>query len=141
MLALGQHQRGSRRAYDLRVGRVDLDGRPLRLAELQAAPFGDVSTLLEADGPTAMSCDTSRKKCSKPAGLMISIMRAGTLPAFHVACSSPPRLRDAPAGTENDLAVARPQADLPLGDDRVLVLASMPVRRYERAHRERMLHH
>lgn len=33
--------------------------------------------------------DTPRKKCSKPAGLMISIILAGTGPAFHIACISP----------------------------------------------------
>ena len=30
-----------------------------------------------------------QKKCSNPAGLMTSIMRAGTWPAFHIVCASP----------------------------------------------------
>src|SRR3954447_25945263 len=40
-------------------------------------------------GPSARSSDSSLKKCSKPAGLMISIIWAGTLPAFHMVCISP----------------------------------------------------
>ena len=40
-------------------------------------------------GPPARISDSSRKKFSKPDGLMISIIRAGTWPAFHMVCISP----------------------------------------------------
>jgi len=49
-------------------------------------------------------------------------------------------LGDVAARTEDHLAVAGPEPDLALGDDGVLVLTGVQVRRHERAHRERVCH-
>ena len=72
---------------------------------------------------------------------MISIIRAGTGPAFHIACTSPSRLGDVPAGAQHDLAVSGPEPDLPLGDDRVLIRPVMDVRRDQDRDVERVLDH
>ena len=91
-------------------------------------------------GPAEASSVTSQKKCSKPAGLMISIIRAGVRPAFHMVCSLAPRLGDVATGAEDDLPVAGPEADLSLGDDGVLVLPGVHVRGHARADGERVFH-
>ena len=49
------------------------------------------------------------------------------------------RLDDVAAGPEHDLLVLRPEADLALEDDRVLVLERVDVRRHECPDRERVL--
>ena len=79
---------------------------------------------LVGGGPAAARSVTSRKKPSKPAELMISIMRAGVLPAFHIAQLAA-GLGDVAAYAEHGLPVAGAKADLALGDDRVLVLAGV----------------
>src|SRR5688572_3129087 len=42
-----------------------------------------------SSGPSEASSVTPQKKCSNPAGLMISIIRAGVRAAFHMVCVSP----------------------------------------------------
>ncbi len=78
--------------------------------------------------PEAIASPIPQKKCSKPAGLITSIIRAGTDPAFHICRGSPPRLGDVAAGSQDNLAVAGPKSDHTFGDDRVLVLSSVQVR-------------
>jgi hypothetical protein len=48
---------------------------------------------------------------------MISIMRAGMSPAFHVVCISPRGLGIYPPGGEYGLTIARSKADFSLCDD------------------------
>ena len=119
----------------------DQVGQPVRLAELQAVPVGQRQDLggLAAGRPAARSA-SSRKKCSNPAGLITSIIRAGDGPGVPHGVQLAARLGDVAAGAEHDLAVAGPEPDLALGDDRVLVLPGVQVRRHERADRERVLH-
>jgi hypothetical protein len=50
-------------------------------------------------------------------------------------------LGDVAARRKHDLAVAGAEADLALGDDRVLVLASVHMGGHQRADREGMLDH
>ena len=89
-------------------------------------------------GPDDASSVTPQKKCSKPAGLMISIIRAGVRPAFHIPCVSP-RLGDVATGAENDLPVAGPEADLSLGDDGVLILPGVQMWQHKGSHSKWML--
>jgi hypothetical protein len=56
-----------------------------------------------------------------------------------MVCSSP-GLGDVPAGAQDHLAVAGTEPDLALGDDGVLILARVQVRRHERTDRERVFH-
>jgi hypothetical protein len=55
-----------------------------------------------------------------------------------MVCSSP--LGDVTAAAEDHLAVTGPEPDLALGDDGVLVLPGVQMRRHQRADRERVLH-
>ena len=64
-------------------------GQPLGFAELQTVAGRQRGHRVERRRAAAARSATSRKKPSNPAGLMTSIMRAGVLPAFHIAGSSP----------------------------------------------------
>ncbi len=68
-------------------------------------------------GHTATSSESSWKRFSNAAGLMISIMRAGTSPAFHICVHFHARLGDVPTGGEYGLTIARSKADLSLRED------------------------
>jgi hypothetical protein len=69
---------------------VDDVWKPVWFTELHPVGFGECDELSYVRGTSARtSSDNSQKKFSSPAGLMISIIRAGTEPAFHMACISP----------------------------------------------------
>jgi hypothetical protein len=52
--------------------------------------------LCESGGLTAISSEEFVEEVSNPAGLMISIVRAGTSPAFHICVHFPAWLGDVP---------------------------------------------
>ena len=69
-------------------------------AELKAAVLGQSPNLCESGGLTAISSEEFVEEVSNPAGLMISIVRAGTSPAFSCCVHFPARLGDIPTGGE-----------------------------------------
>src|ERR687896_314427 len=83
---------------------------------------------------------SSRKKCSKPAGEMISRIRQGSSPAFPERVPLVARLEAQVARPRLDDVVAQQCAHAPLEDEAVLVLARVQVqRRGQRARRHWML--
>jgi hypothetical protein len=85
-------------------------------AELKATILGQSPNLCESGGLAAISSEEFVEEVSNPAGLMISIVRAGTSPAFHVVRISPCGLV-IPTGGEYGLTIARSKADFSLCDD------------------------
>src|SRR5215204_2872060 len=80
--------------------------------------------------------ESSRKKFSKPAGLITSIIRAGTFAAFHMACTSLRGLVMYPPAPRDNLAVTGSETDLCLRHDGVLVLSGVQVRAHQSSNRK-----
>ena len=72
---------------------------------------------------------------------MISIMRAGTGPAFHIVCISPRGLVMYPPAANTTWPDPGPETNLALRDNRILIFSGVQMRRHQRTDRERVLHH
>jgi hypothetical protein len=73
-------------------------------AQLQAVIPSKSGNVLHRRWTRFSKVDNVAEEVSNPAGLMISIMRAGVEPAFHMACNSPRGLVIYPPASKTALA-------------------------------------
>jgi hypothetical protein len=86
-------------------------GTQVGVVEVQAVEAASASRRLGAGGPAATMSVSSAKKFSKPAGMMISIMRASPRAGVPHRVQLAPRLADIAARLEHRLVGAGPKPD------------------------------
>src|SRR5215472_15778933 len=117
----------------------DEPGKPVRLAELQTVPVGQRPDVAGLPRPSGGEVGQLAEEVLEP-GRADHLDHPGRhRPGVPHRVQLAARFGDVPAGAEHRLTVAGPEPDLALGDNGVLVLAGVGMRRHKRADGERVL--